>query len=84
MGVAIAIMPMKCIDQMPPPSAKAPARSHSQCTVPVVARSRPARFSAVKDARQATTTDMATQNGSSVLASNIRLGYGQKYSLRFT
>ena len=54
-------MPMKCIDQMPTPSAIAPPSRHaSRRYVDVSEKMRPVRSSAVNDASVATTNEMAT------------------------
>ena len=53
-------MPMKCIDQMPMPIAKAPPRSQETAAAPVEAVRREARSSAVYEASTATRNESST------------------------
>jgi hypothetical protein len=49
-----ASMPMKCMDQMPPPMATAAAVSQALAAPPDVFSARPARSREVKEAKTAT------------------------------
>src|SRR5665213_2035201 len=59
-GSVSASMPTKCMLQMPTPIASATPSSHSARARPVLAKMRPARSSAVYDARIAMTTESTT------------------------
>ncbi len=58
-------MPMKCMDQMPPPSAMAPdARAISRTNTVSACRARAAICSASPEASTASSTDNATSQAS--------------------
>src|SRR5688572_16203924 len=63
MGSSNASMPMKCMDQMPAPMAKAPQTSQYQERFSLADATRPARSSAVYDAMIATTMERVTSAG---------------------
>jgi hypothetical protein len=63
MGAENAIMPMKCIDQMPMPMDTDPNASQGQLEEPCDSATRAARRSDVKDAKIAMPIDRDTSQG---------------------
>ena len=62
MGSDMAIMPMKCMDQMPTPMATAPPISQNRTCRALEAATRAASDSAVYDTSTATTMDRVTNH----------------------
>lgn len=69
-------MPMKCIDQTPPPNARAATISHRKRAEPPAARSRPAKLKLVNEANTATPIDSATKFRSCAIGISSDEAYG--------